>query len=198
MAKYQYIDPEEQSRDPFASEEQNTSEFETMLQGEKDIPFGKKYKPGEPVTGVVLSVSSEFVFVDLGGKNAGSISCEEYLAAGLPVPKIKENITVYVRQDNGSEILLTRALKRGDADELMIRNAFESKIPVEAKIEKVNKGGFEATIGSKRCFVPMSGMELRRIENPDIYIGGVFQFHITEMKGRNIVLSRKSLLREEQ
>lgn len=202
MAKYQYIDPEEQSRDPFANEEsssnENTTEFETMLQAEKDTPFGKKYKVGEPVSGFVASVGADFIFVDLGGKNAASISCEEYLGSGLTLPKVGERITAYVRLDNGSEILLTRSLKRGDADDLLIRNAYESKIPVEAKIEKVNKGGFEATIGTKRCFVPMSGMELRRIDNPDIYIGGVFQFHIIEMKGRNIVLSRKSLLREEQ
>ncbi|MES2615447.1 MAG: S1 RNA-binding domain-containing protein [Bdellovibrionota bacterium] len=202
MARYQFIDPEEQGRDPFASDEsfssQNTTEFETMLQSETDIPFGKKYKPGEPVAGSVASVGADFIFVDLGGKNAASISCDEFLSAGMTLPKMGERITAYVRTDNGSEILLTRSLKRGDVDELLIRNAFESKIPVEAKIEKINKGGFEATIGSKRCFVPMSGMELHRIENPDVYIGSVFQFHIIEMKGRNIVLSRKSLLREEQ
>jgi small subunit ribosomal protein S1 len=202
MARYQYIDPEEQARDPFASEDnssnQNTSEFETMLQAEKDIPFGKKFKTGEPVKGVVVSVGNEFIFVDLGGKNSGSISCEEFLASGISLPKSGESLTAYVRQDTGSEILLTRSLKRGDADDAMLRNAFEAKIPVEAKVEKVNKGGFEVVIGSKRGFVPMSGMELNRIENPDVYIGGVFQFHIIEMKGRNIVLSRKSLLREEQ
>ena len=49
---------------------------------------------------------------------------------------------------------------------------------MEAKVEKVNKGGFEVTIGSVRGFVPMSGMDLIRIENPDAYIGSVFQFHI--------------------
>lgn len=198
MAKYQFIDPDEQGRDPFAPEEQNTTEFETMLQGEKDIPFSKKLKTGEPTSGVVVSVGADFVFIDLGGKNAASLSCEEFLSAGLSLPKAGEKVSAYVKTDNGSEIILTRSLKRSDADDLLIRNAYESKFPVEAKIEKVNKGGFEATIGSKRCFVPMSGMDLMRIENPDIYIGGVFQFHIIELKGRNIVLSRKSLLREEQ
>ena len=198
MTKFRFIDPDEQGRDPFASEDQNTTEFETMLEAEKDIPFGKKLKTGEGVSGVVVSVGAEFVFVDLGGKNAGSIACDEFLSGGYSLPKVGEKLSAYVRLDNGSEILLTRSLKRSDADDMLIRNAYESKIPVEAKIEKVNKGGFEASIGTKKCFVPMSAMDIVRIENPDIYIGGVFQFLITEIKGRNIILSRKSLLREEQ
>jgi small subunit ribosomal protein S1 len=198
MAKYKFIDPDEQGRDPFASEEQDTSEFESLLAQDKEFPVGRKLKTGETVSGTVLSVGSEFVFLDLGGKNAGSIACDEFVAGGVSLPKVGEKLTAYVRVDNGSEILLTRSLKRSDADDMMIRNAYENKIPVEAKIEKVNKGGFEALIGTKKAFVPMSAMDLVRIENPDIYIGGVFQFLITEMKGRNLVLSRKSLLREEQ
>ncbi len=198
MAKYHFTDVEEQSRDPFDSEQQNNSEFESLLEGEKHIPFVNKFKVGAPVTGTVESIGLEFIFIDLGGKNAGSISREEFLAAGLSLPKVGESITVYVRLDNGSEILLTRSLKRGDADDLLIRNAYESKFPVEAKVEKAIKGGFEASIGSKRCFVPLSSMDIVRIENPDIYVGSIFQFHIIELKSRNIVLSRKSLLREEQ
>ena len=68
MAKFRFIDPDEQGRDPFASEDQNTTEFETMLEAEKDIPFGKKLKTGEGVSGVVVSVGAEFVFVDFSIK----------------------------------------------------------------------------------------------------------------------------------
>ncbi len=197
MAKFNFIDHHTHTDDPFAENNEVSSEFETLLQQEKIAPAAQKLRVGSRVEGTVMSVGQEFVFIDLGGKNAGSIACEEFHASGLPLPKVGEVLHTYVKVDNGSEILLTRSLKRSDADLNLIREAYESRIPLEGKVEKVNKGGFEVMIGTHRAFVPMSNMELTRITDPDSYIGLVLTFHVAELRGKNIVLSRKELLKEE-
>ncbi|KAB8040663.1 S1 RNA-binding domain-containing protein [Silvanigrella paludirubra] len=197
MAKFRYIDKEENARDPFASEAEESNEFEQLLQDDKHTPTSRRYRMGESVEGSVVSISSEFVFIDLGGKSSATLSIEEFTSASQSVPKVGDTISAFVRTDNGSEILLTRTLRRNEVDDSLLRNAFEAKIPVEAKVEKVIKGGFEATVGAKRCFVPLGQMDLTHFDNPEVYVGNTFKFTITELKGRNVVLSRKSILRQE-
>lgn len=201
MAKFHYVDKEELTRDPFASESSSAggeNEFEQLLASEAVSVNTRRYRMGESVTGRVMSVGGEYVFVDLGGKNAGALAVEEYRGGDTLVPKVGDEVTVFVREDNGSEVILTRQLRRGEADDSMLRNAFENQVPVEAKIEKAVKGGFEASLASKRAFVPQGQIDIVPNANPEVYVGQVFKFHITELKSRNIVLSRKSLLREEQ
>lgn len=91
----------------------------------------------------------------------------------------------------------TLSKQAGSQGSSILQEAFESHLPVEAKVTKSIKGGFEATIGTKRCFVPFSQMDVIRIENPDVYVGNSYSFLITELKGQNIVLSRKALLKDE-
>ena len=200
MANFRYIDPDEHARDPFATEDNQNTEFEKLLEVDPVNVANKRYKTGESVSGAVLQVGQEFLFVDLGGKNAGALAVDEYRAAETLIPKVGDTVQAFVRSDNGSEVMLTRTLRRGEADDSMMRNAYENKVPVEAKVEKVTKGGFEASIGGKRAFVPLSQMDNAPIPEPESFVGSVLKFHITEYKqnGRNIVLSRRGLLREEQ
>jgi small subunit ribosomal protein S1 len=68
-------------------------------------------------------------------------------------------------------------------------------------VEKEIKGGYEVKLGGTvRAFCPFSQIALRRIDNPETLIGTRLAFLITEYgeKGRNIVVSRRSLLEDEQ
>lgn len=202
MGKFHYRDPKENEADPFSVVETDTSEFEALLAEEKSKNIGARtFKPGEQAVGPVLRITSDFIFVDLGGKNAGILPLEEYRQArGGESPKTNEEIHAFVKKDTGSEILLSLSVSRGEADSQALRQAFDAHLPVEAKIEKLIKGGFEAMVGKKRAFVPLSHMELGSVANPESYIGNVLRFYVTEFSqgGRNIVLSRKALLMEEK
>lgn len=200
MSKIRFVDADELGRDPFASEDHVTTEFEKLLEAETTSASLKRYRAGESVQGTVLRSSAEFVFVDLGGKSTATLALEEFTTAGLTPPAPGEEIQAYIRKDNGSEIILTRSLRRGEQDDGMLRSAHETRLPVEAKIEKVVKGGFEASLSGKRAFVPLSQMELGQVADPESYIGQVLKFIITEYKagGKNIVLSRKSILKDEK
>ena len=200
MSKTRFIDADEFGRDPFASEDHETTEFEKLLESESSSASLKRYRAGEPVAGSVLRISQEFIFIDLGGKSTATLATEEFVSAGLTPPVVGSEIQAYVRKDNGSEIILTRSLRRGEQDDTLLRSAFETRLPVEAKIEKVVKGGFEASLSGKRAFVPLSQIELGQVAEPESYIGQVLKFTITEYKqgGKNIVLSRKSILKDER
>ena len=62
----------------------------------------------------------------------------------------------------------------------------------------VNKGGVEVAIGDVRAFCPISQMDIRFVEKPDQFIGEKLTFRVTEVRERNVVLSRRALLEEEQ
>jgi small subunit ribosomal protein S1 len=128
------------------------------------------------------------------------LAVDEFVTAGLPVPAVGEDVQAFVRKDTGSEILLTRSLRRGDQNDGLIRGAYENRLPVEAKVEKVVKGGFEASLSGKRAFIPLSHMELGTVADPDSYVGQVLTFLVAEYKqgGKNIVLSRKTILKDEK
>ncbi|NBO39132.1 S1 RNA-binding domain-containing protein [bacterium] len=200
MSKIRFIDNDDFGRDPFAAEDNETTEFEKLLASESTSASLKRYRAGEPVAGRVLRVGGEYIFVDLGGKSTATLGVEEFTSAGLSIPVVGEEIQAYVRKDSGSEIILTRSLRRGEQDDGLLRSAFETRLPVEAKVEKVVKGGFEASLSGKRAFVPLSHMELGPISEPEVYVGQVLKFLIAEYKqgGKNIVLSRKSILKDEK
>jgi small subunit ribosomal protein S1 len=74
-------------------------------------------------------------------------------------------------------------------------------VPVEGVVEKEIKGGYEIRLGgTSRAFCPYSQIALRRVENPEALIGTRLTFQISEYaeNGRNIIVSRRSLLEEEQ
>jgi len=70
---------------------------------------------------------------------------------------------------------------------------------VEGKVERAVKGGYEVRIARQRAFCPFSQIDTVRTD-PSAHEGHVYQFRIIEYKegGRNLVVSRRALLEEEQ
>ena len=72
---------------------------------------------------------------------------------------------------------------------------------MEGLVEREVKGGFEIKVaGDIRGFCPFSQMGLFRIETPADWVGQRLTFKIIEFgeRGRNIVLSHRAILEEEQ
>ena len=62
------------------------------------------------------------------------------------------------------------------------------------------KGGYEVRIGRQRAFCPFSQIDIVRTTDTAAHVGRVYTFRIIEYKegGRNLVVSRRALLEEEQ
>jgi small subunit ribosomal protein S1 len=96
--------------------------------------------------------------------------------------------------------MLSRRLARGAATNKQLEDAFHSRLAVEGRIERDVKGGYEVRIGGQRAFCPFSQIDTVRTSDPAQHIGRVYEFRIVEYRegGRNIVVSRRALLEEQQ
>jgi len=145
------IDADESS-DSFESES-----FEEML--EKSI---KTLRTGEKVTGIVTSITSTEVSVDLGTKQSGYIPITEFIdndnTSIDDVVKIGDTIESFVMRVNDVEGMVMLSKKRLDAMKNwdIVESAKENKTTVEGVVSEENKGGIVVNVKGVRVFVPAS------------------------------------------
>lgn len=82
-----------------------------------------------------------------------------------------------------------------------IKAAFEAGDPIEGKVEKEVKGGYEVTVKGQRAFCPFS--QIDRYRKPGaVYVGETLLFQVQEYsaddRGVNLVVSRRAELELEQ
>ncbi len=159
-------------------------------------------EPGQKVSGKVLKVSSEWVFMDTGQKGEGVVDRKEFLDLdGNVTLKEGDSISAYFLSSSHGEMRFTTRLGGGASGSSQLEEAWRAGVPVEGVVEKEIKGGYEVRLGgTARAFCPYSQIALRRIENPEALIGTRLTFQISDYgeKGRNIVVSRRAILEEEQ
>jgi small subunit ribosomal protein S1 len=150
---------------------------------------------GELVEGIVVAVSMDSVFIDIGYKSEGEISISEFDVK----PEVNDRLKVMLmRKENRDGRLV---LSKQKADEIEnwanIRDSFKEGNPVEGIITEVIKGGFSVDIGDVKAFLPISQLSNRRVEDAQSYVGSELLFKIDKINGKNnIVLSHKKYLDE--
>ncbi|MEA2238654.1 MAG: small subunit ribosomal protein [Thermoanaerobaculia bacterium] len=152
----------------------------------------KTPEQGELLKGQIVSISGDDAFVSYGGPSEAVMATNEL--DGLDVGDNVEGTVV----KTSPEIRISRKLAKGKANLDLLRQMYENRLPVEAKIAARNKGGFDVNIGGLRAFCPLSQIALGKIDNPDQFIGQTYEFRVTELSddGRRIVVSRAALLKE--
>ncbi|HNR87077.1 MAG TPA: S1 RNA-binding domain-containing protein [Spirochaetota bacterium] len=157
------------------------------------------FSVGDRVSGTVSLVTQETVFVDISGKSEAAVSASEFLDNdGKITLKRGDTLDAYIVEFKKGEILLTTCIGRGSASPGLLHTAQSSKIPVEGTVQGVVKGGYSVSVGGLPCFCPFSQIDVKSPANPESLIGRRLQFRITQFgeKGRNIVLSRRTLIEE--
>ena len=159
-------------------------------------------EPGQKLTGKVLKIGAEWIFMDTGQKGEGVIERKEFLDIdGNITVKEGDAISAYFLSSNHGEMLFTTRIGGSASGNTQLEQAWQSGVPVEGVVEKEIKGGYEIKLGgTARAFCPYSQIALRRVENPEALIGTRLTFRISEYaeNGRNIIVSRRALLEEEQ
>ena len=180
------------------NEEQEQS-FAAMLEAyspgaDADIGVGDK------ISGKIVSIGRDSVFVDTGSKIDGVVDKAELLdESGELSLGEGDIIELYVVARSDEEIKLSKALS-GIGGLNMLKEAYSKAAPVEGKISETCKGGVRVEILQRKAFCPVSQIDINFVENPADFVGETFNFLITtfEENGRNIVLSRRALLEKEQ
>jgi small subunit ribosomal protein S1 len=159
----------------------------------------KRFERGETLEGTIVAIGPEVAFVDVGGKGEATIDIAQLKdAEGDLEVAVGDRIQAMVLSTVGG-LTLSRKLARGAATDRQLEDAFHTGLPVEGKVERSVKGGYEVRIARQRAFCPFSQIDTVRTE-PSAHEGQVYAFRIIEYKdgGRNLVVSRRALLEEEQ
>ncbi len=185
-------------------EETDETEDESFAElFEQDDKQAKRWlEPGQKLTGKVLKIGNEWIFMDTGQKGEGVIERKEFLDIdGNLTVKEGDVIAAYFLSSSHGEMRFTTRLGGSASGSTQLEQAWQAGVPVEGVVEKEIKGGYEIKLGvTTRAFCPYSQIALRRVENPEALIGTRLTFRISEYaeNGRNIVVSRRALLEEEQ
>lgn len=160
----------------------------------------RRIERGQTIEGTIVAIGSEVALVDVGGKSEATIDISELRdeEGGLEVA-VGDRIQATVVSTAGA-LTLSRRLVRGAATARQLEDAFRAGLPVEGKVERAVKGGYEVRIARARAFCPISQIDAVRHSDQSQHEGRVYQFRIIEYKdgGRNLVVSRRALLEEEQ
>jgi small subunit ribosomal protein S1 len=160
----------------------------------------KHVDKGQTVEGTIVAIGPEVAFVNIGGKGEALIEIAELKNdEGVLEVAIGDRIQAMVVSTEGG-LTLSRKLALGAATQRQIEDAFHAGLPVEGKVERAVKGGFEVRIARQRAFCPMSQIDIVRNTDPAEHEGRVYAFRILEYKegGKNLIVSRRALLEEEQ
>src|SRR6516225_9984236 len=167
-------------------------------------PPEQEFEVNKIVTGRILNVVGDEVWVDVGYKSEGVIPLNEWYDEGLDQtvpPKPGDSIQVLldaVEDESGAIVLSYRKAKRQKEWEDVIAKHKEGDVVKGAVTRKI-KGGLLVNIGVN-VFLPASQVDIRR--PPDIadYIGKEIECKILKIDEarRNIVVSRRKLLEDQR
>jgi small subunit ribosomal protein S1 len=181
-------------------ESESFAEMFEAQQKDGGVPARRSVRIGEKVSGTIFQLGADTAFVTLSNaKSEAMIELRELKDdEGVLRYGVGDTIEAHVIEAGARGILLSRALAKGSANMAMLAEARASGMPVEGMVLSVNKGGVEVAIGDVRAFCPISQLDIRFVEKPDQFIGEKLKFRVTEVRDRNVVLSRRSLLEDEQ
>jgi small subunit ribosomal protein S1 len=186
---------DDQINDDNTNDEPSFAElFESYSMNSADI------QTGDRISGKIISIGSDDVFVNTGTKTDGAVAKRELADdQGNFNYRVGDTLDLYVVTINDSEIRLSKSISGADGNALMLRDAYEKKIPVAGKVTEECKGGFRVDIMKKIAFCPISQIDHKYAESPDAYVGSTFDFLITkfEDKGKNLVVSRREILKRQ-
>ena len=187
-------------KDRKADGEPGRETFSELLEGSLGEPARRE--PGEKVTARIVSITSEWVFLDLGGKEEGCLEKKE-LQDGSGELTVNEGDTIqaYFLSAENNELRFTTKIAGGAVGRARLEDAWRSGIPVEGTVEREIKGGFEVRLGGGfRGFCPYSQMGMPRSGERSGQAGGPLLFRITRFhgEGRDIVLSHRAILEEKR
>jgi small subunit ribosomal protein S1 len=160
----------------------------------------RRIEKGRTIEGTVVAIGEESALVDVGGKSEAEIDVSELKDEdGDLEVAVGDRIQALVVSTAGG-LKLSRKLVLGAVSARELEEAFRAGLPVEGKVEREVKGGFDVRVARQRAFCPVSQIDIVRNTDAAQHIGRVYRFQITEFKdgGRNLVVSRRRILEQEQ
>ena len=163
----------------------------------------RRVQEGEVVKGRIVSITKDYVMVDIGYKSEGQIPIHEFTTPeGEVTAKVGEDVEALMesREDEEGALMLSKnkASKIKVWEE--VGSAYNDDGEVEGTIVAKVKGGLSVDLGGIIAFLPGSQVDLAPMRHTDHLIGQRHTFKVLKFnrKRRNVVLSRRALLETER
>ncbi|MDP3716964.1 MAG: S1 RNA-binding domain-containing protein [Acidobacteriota bacterium] len=160
----------------------------------------RRFARGQSIEGTIVAIGPDTSLVNVGGKGEAVIETADLKDHENDLEfAVGDRIQAIVIGTTGG-ITLSRKGIRGAASLRQLENAYQAGLSVEGKIEREVKGGYEVRVAGQRGFCPFSQIDTVRATDPAQHIGQTYAFRIIEFKegGKNLVVSRRALLEDEQ
>jgi len=152
------------------------------------------------VKGRIVKITDNEVLVNVGLKSEGIIPIDDF--DSVSKFSVGDVVDVYLDDIGGHQGLATISKKKADFIKVwdQVKEAHKEDTPVECEVVRRVKGGFMVRVFGTEAFLPGSQVDLKPARDLDIGIGDKFDVRIIKVnfKRRNIVVSRRVLLSEEQ
>lgn len=156
-----------------------------------------KLRQGDKVTGSIILISNEYIFLDIQEKNDAILPLRE-LAPDYQDHKFKigETISAFVSRISSDTIQVSQVLNKKLIVDDDLKNALNQKIPVRGKFTDAVKGGLRVNLMGKNAFCPMSQIDMIYVEDSSIYQNKDSYFIIIEYNksSNTLIVSRKEYL----
>ena len=180
-------------------------EFQEMMGGVSDQElYGQPAPaPRPPAEGAsprkiakVVAVRGQDVFLDVPGGRAPGVLPVTQFSEGAPVPGSEVEVEIEGYDQSNGLLLLSR---KGAAVHANWSSVATGMI-VEARVTATNKGGLTVDVNGIRGFMPISQIDLYRVDNPEQFVNQKLRCLITEVsvEERNLVVSRRALEEKER
>ena len=172
--------------------------IQTQLQ-EEYLRTLEQLEEGQLVEGKVVQVTQDQVFIDVGYKSEGKIPIMEF----SEIPNIGETVPVILiaKENKHGEVIVSK--QKADAKLFWknLRQAHTDKKPVEGKVEKQVKGGFDVNLGAGvHAFLPVSQADIQKLDKPEKILNTKIQVYVERLysDGKiNIVVNRRMFMQED-
>lgn len=180
------------------SEHEQEEDFAALF--EASVKTAKQFERGQVVDGTIVSIGSAVALVNVGAKSEAQIDVAELKDDDGDIEvNVGDRLQAKVVSTAGG-IVLSRRGVRSATTQRELEDAYANGLAVEGRVERQVKGGYEVKIARERAFCPISQIDIARTVDPAVHEGKTYAFRIIEFKdgGRNLVVSRRALLQEEQ
>jgi small subunit ribosomal protein S1 len=149
--------------------------------------------------GKIIAIHGRDVFVDVpGGRGQGVLPLEQFTDKK---PVIGEEVEFAIERVDGANGVLVLTME-GATQVVTNWNVVQLGMIVEAKVTGLNKNksGLLVEVNGLRGFMPMSQVDLGRVEQPEAYENQRIKCMVVELnpEERNLILSRRALIEKER
>ena len=155
--------------------------------------------PGGRKRGIIVAMRNNDIFVDVpGGRSQGMLPRDQFTDRA---PAIGDEVDFTVERYDASNglLILTR---EGSVQHVTDMSSLSLHMIVEAKVTGVNKNatGLMVEVNGIKGFMPISQIDLYRVEQPDQFVGQKLKCEVIELdrSERNLILSRRAMLERER